>query len=95
MPFFMMSAAPAGLSIDAMSESPISPAASDTAREWRPSPDDADIYRALVGRRMQIDTPPRGLSLDRLRRWRHWAWFEGMLVQIVRRAREGADRLAK
>jgi hypothetical protein len=90
-----MFANPAGLSISLMSESPVSPAVSDTAREWRPSPDDVDIYRALVGRRTQIDRPHRGLSLDRLRGWRHWSWFEGMLARIVRRAREGADRLAK
>ena len=90
-----MFATRAGLSISAMSERPISPAASDTAPEWRPSPDDQAIYRALVGRRTQVDCPRGGPSLDRLRRWRHWAWFEGMLARIVRRAREGADRLAK
>ena len=78
-----------------MTNNPTLPAASDAAPEWRPSPGDVDIYRALVSPRTQVDRPFGLPPIDRLRRWRHWAWFQGMLTRIVRRAREGADRLAK
>jgi hypothetical protein len=78
-----------------MTESRIPLADSDAAPERRPSPGDVDIYRALVSPRTQVDRPFGLPPMNGLRRWKHWLWFQGMLTRIVRRAREGADRLAK
>jgi hypothetical protein len=66
------------------------PPAAQAATQWRPVPDDQDIYRALVGRRMQIDRPAPWT--DPLRKW---PWLKDVLAGAVHRAREGAKRLTK
>jgi hypothetical protein len=65
-------------------------------KDWRPSAEDFDIYRALIGRRTQADrTPMRFAWASPLRRWARGPWLEAMVASIIRRAREGADRLAR
>ena len=65
------------------------------AQDWRPSPDDVDIYRALVGRRMQVGPPLRFTWAEPLRRWAHSPRAQAMVACVLRRAREGAARLAR
>jgi hypothetical protein len=54
---------------------------------------DADIYRALVGRRTQVNRPLRVPSSNpMLGRWR---WLNGVVAGAARRVREAATRLGR
>jgi hypothetical protein len=59
---------------------------------WRPSPDDVDIYHALVARRLQVDRPLRVPWRSPLKRW---PWLKMLVDDAARRGREGAARLRR